>query len=1446
MKRASLIALFFVPLALQGQQTPWQWVNPTPQGNVLNGIWAVSQATAVAVGAFGTVVRTTNGGRTWQVEAEIGGITDQFLATQFISGTTGWTVGEFGVILKTTDGGESWYPQTTPTIKDLFAVNFVSATTGWAAGTEGTMLKTTNGGTTWVAESTHVTVTLYGMNFISATTGFAVGGNGTLLATTNGGTSWSPRTSGTTQTLYGIQFVSSFIGYAVGSAGVILKTANGGTSWTPQSSGTDLSLFGVQFTTSLIGWAFGSYGTLVKTTNGGTSWFPQNSGTYNDLFGMRFVSSSVGWGVGDLGIMVATTDGGTTWALQSSGVKNTLDGVFFVSTTDGFAVGEGGTIIKTDDGGLTWVSQPSPVFQTLFGVYMVTPSLGYAVGDSAVIVKTTTGGTLWVEQNSHSSPSLYSVNFVSATVGWAVGDFGTILKTTNGGSWVAQTNPTTNSLTKVRFLNSSVGWAVGYSGTILKTTNGGTAWVKQTSNTTHTLNDLEVIDANSVCAVGDFGTILKTTNGGTTWFQEPSSPVSFFYGVTFSSSATGWVSVDDGTVLKTTDGGSSWVTQMTPTQNTLWDIQFIPGRSGGIIYAVGAGGTVVCSAVTPLPVRTWTGSLDSLWTSAGNWNPVGAPEKLDSVYIPSTTLRPVISATTQQVNIGALRIAPGATLKVGSGLAQLIIKNSVTVDGALSLDPGSTLQIIASGSFLVSASGSFTPASSTVILGNQGQVRGNFHSLFIGDGASIQTLGNVSIEKGITLLSTLSQRPVDTLILQNSEAQAFQGPGIVTAGSIRRAIQPSSTDFYRFESPVTYVRFLSQGTLPGWLTMTVRPNTLPIDLSDTLFVRRTYEVIPSGGSNYSASISLRYDPGETAMSIDTLSLFRDSSGILKNIGRSDFLDSDLVAISLDTLTRFSTMYIGSIDYFPLHPMQFTDTLTVTDHGAISAQLSLGATPEATDSIDSDLGEVPLGPTPPSGTFDARWLIPGTQGTHVDILPVLGGDNPDNIYRLSIQPGPGGYPMALQWKSTDFPNSMVFLQDDATGGTQFNINMRVQSSYTITNPSISTVRILHKTLTTYQYSQGWNMTCYPLTPSFPPRKKTVFPAAISNLFGYSGSAYYIADTMKNARGYWIKFATPKTIGIEGVTRALDTVKLNTGWNLIGGISNPVAVTAIVQNPPGTVVSRYFGYAGSYSFTDSLRPSKGYWVKSSGAGTLVLSSSTALPKAQASDDADFSAMNSVTITDREGGSQTLYFSTSGFRNSGSDLFSLPPPPPPGVFDARFISNSFAEELGAGNLTFTIQSSAYPVTIGWNLVEPGLRGIHFADAASKTKIIPAAGGGRTGSVTISDPSVTLLSLGGDKGPEVPREFSLHQNYPNPFNPSTTLSFDLPVRSRVTLRVFNLLGQQVALLADNQPYDGGTFSLSFTPASLASGVYFYELVATSEANHAQYRQVKKMVLLR
>jgi uncharacterized Zn ribbon protein len=91
----------------------------------------------------------------------------------------------------------------------------------------------------------------------------------------------------------------------------------------------------------------------------------------------------------------------------------------------------------------------------------------------------------------------------------------------------------------------------------------------------------------------------------------------------------------------------------------------------------------------------------------------------------------------------------------------------------------------------------------------------------------------------------------------------------------------------------------------------------------------------------------------------------------------------------------------------------------------------------------------------------------------------------------------------------------------------------------------------------------------------------------------------------------------------------------------------------------------------------------------------------------------------------------------------------------------------------------------------------------------------------------------------PDVPTGFSLSQNYPNPFNPSTSISFNLPSRSFVSLKIFDLLGREVATMVSEEML-AGSYSKQWNAANLSSGIYFYRLQAGS------FIETKKLVLLR
>ncbi len=92
---------------------------------------------------------------------------------------------------------------------------------------------------------------------------------------------------------------------------------------------------------------------------------------------------------------------------------------------------------------------------------------------------------------------------------------------------------------------------------------------------------------------------------------------------------------------------------------------------------------------------------------------------------------------------------------------------------------------------------------------------------------------------------------------------------------------------------------------------------------------------------------------------------------------------------------------------------------------------------------------------------------------------------------------------------------------------------------------------------------------------------------------------------------------------------------------------------------------------------------------------------------------------------------------------------------------------------------------------------------------------------------------------GNTVPDNFSLSQNYPNPFNPSTIINYQLAINSRVTLKIYDALGNEIETLV-NEKQNAGSYSVDFNAASLPSGIYFYKLVTE------KFSETKKMILIK
>jgi hypothetical protein len=240
----------------------------------------------------------------------------------------------------------------------------------------------------------------------------------------------------------------------------------------------------------------------------------------------------------------------------------------------------------------------------------------------------------------------------------------------------------------------------------------------------------------------------------------------------------------------------------------------------------------------------------------------------------------------------------------------------------------------------------------------------------------------------------------------------------------------------------------------------------------------------------------------------------------------------------------------------------------------------------------------------------------------------------------------------------------------------------------------------------------------------------------------------------------------------------------------------------------------------------------------------------------------------VYDNAGGNKTLYF---GLDQTASDSLDpqlgesdLPPLPPVGAFDARFILpiNNFNGSLSSWydyrnapsfpysgtkehRLRYQSAAGATVFYFSWNF-PPEVTGL-LQDVINGTFVNAQLSGSGVYELTdfVAINQLKLIITYNNivtsvvNNQELPEEFKLEQNYPNPFNPITSISFTLPESQDVKLNIYNSLGQKIIELL-NSRLNAGHHIYEWNAEDFASGVYFYEVKTQN------YNSFKKMILLK
>ncbi|MGB9665514.1 MAG: S8 family serine peptidase, partial [Ignavibacteria bacterium] len=354
------------------------------------------------------------------------------------------------------------------------------------------------------------------------------------------------------------------------------------------------------------------------------------------------------------------------------------------------------------------------------------------------------------------------------------------------------------------------------------------------------------------------------------------------------------------------------------------------------------------------------------------------------------------------------------------------------------------------------------------------------------------------------------------------------------------------------------------------------------------------------------------------------------------------------------------------------------------------------------------------------------------------------------------------------------------------------------------------------------NSGWNLLSIPVQNQGL-LVNGVFTNATSSAYFYDGR-YIIKDTLVPGYGFWLKFNSSNNYTISGNPLNGISIPVKAGWNLIGSLNTNIPVYAVSSDPSGNILTPFYGYNGGYFNSPNLERGKGYWVKVAQNGYLILN--TAAKNTSFNDNYRNDLPDKLTFIDNSQNQTELYFKKLNFDGE------LPPLPPSNIFDIRFIDSKIFSE-NEENL-IRLQGVSFPLKI--SLSPKSELKLTLFDPLTDQIIGNLFPGG---SLQINYLQSDLLKVKVEK-----EQFSymLYQNYPNPFNPITNIRFQIPKQTKVTLKLFNLMGEELATLV-NEIKDAGIYNVRIDLSKLngvSSGVIFYKL-STNE-----FVSTKKMIYLK
>lgn len=585
----AILSIVFASSSLNAQS--WEVLNPYPTFNFVYSVSFPSPDTGFIVGENSTVMRTIDGGDSWEkINFPVEDVQIRFV--DFRDNNHGIVVA-WSHIFMTSDGGETWSYTHKQLTSDFVAANFVNDSTGWIAGTYSKMLKTTDGGANWDR--------LYppGMNmkaleFATPEVGYYAGnvehsgGLPKLFKTLDGGENWTAvnlpahlRVLADMSVLgpEKLWIASYYLMPNQDSTEAVFKTFysdNSGESWTDVEIGPSDGSYveKMEFLNENDGFVM-AYTRMYATHDGGQTWenYEIREIPLGRFWDFSAANESVLIAVGTGPMLMKSIDGGQNWVELVKGRVDDWKSVYFLDEEVGFVGAgrfEGAVIWRTDDGGDSWQDancEMTELFHPVESINFVSPLKGYAAFRSPQVLQTTDGGLNWTLKDTGFPYSFASIVVSPDGVIYMTSLDAKMIKSTDDGESWTDVSPAIDAQftfdEELVFVDGQTGFmnVKNYSAginAIIQTADGGQSWTMLSENFPDRIMSMSFSDAqNGMVAVYDEG-IFITQDGGNSWSEPQLIGGKAPYFVQLYSADHAVASYRDGMVAITADGGQNW------------------------------------------------------------------------------------------------------------------------------------------------------------------------------------------------------------------------------------------------------------------------------------------------------------------------------------------------------------------------------------------------------------------------------------------------------------------------------------------------------------------------------------------------------------------------------------------------------------------------------------------------------------------------------------------------------------------------------------------------------------------------------------------------------------------------------------------------------------------------------------------------------------------------